>query len=240
MLGPVTPVQVLQRAEDAWHSQQLPPFVEFTSHVQGQSEPVIVIVRTVDGATYTQTVPSASNEPARAVAGAHLTGPYGAPLGFCVSQVRCSGVLQADPFATPPPPAPDEKIIADLHAYADPYMVTFGPVKTYRGRRVYDLQMHPRFDPKTYQLREILVDARDFRVWQLSYESVAERPGVLLRYEFGPVEKYWYLQFICVYVPSRFKGDPGGCTLESTALWNFSFPKLVPDDYFDPTLYKQQ
>ncbi len=236
MLG-LTPVDVLQRAEDVWHAQSLPPFVEFTSRVQGQSDPVVVIVRTEDGAIYTQSLPSSPAQGAKAVAGSHLTGPDGSPLGFCFSNAHCSGVLQADPFSTPPPSPTNAKTIATVHAYADAYSVTFGPKKKFKGHKVYDLAMQPRHDPGRYQLREMLVDANDYRVWELTYESVPSRPGLLLRYDFGPVKDTWYLQYICVYLPSRFKGDPGGCTLESTGLWNFSFPKLVPDFYFDSNLF---
>lgn len=233
----MTPVEILQRAEDVWHAQTLPPFVEFTSRVQSENDPIVVIVRTQDGAIYTQSVPSSPNEPAKAVAGSRLTGPYGSPLGFCVSNAHCSGVLQPDPFSTPPPAPTNAKTIATVHAYADAYTVTFGPKADFNGHNVFDLVMRPRFDPHLYQLREMLVDTQNFRVRQLTYESVPSRPGLLLRYDFGPVRDYWYLQYICVYLPSRFKGDPGGCTLESTGLWNFSFPKLVPDFYFDSKLY---
>lgn len=238
--GPVTPVQILERAENAWHAHRLPPFVQFTSRIQNQEDPVLVIIRTQDGAAYTQTLPTSPGVKPQAAPGAQLTGPYGSPLGFCVSEVHCSGVLQADPFATPAPPqATQQKTIASLHAYADPYSVTFGPVQTYRSRRVFDLEMHPRFDPQRYQLRDMLVDARDYRVWQLTYEAAGNRPGLILRYDFGPIGDVWYLQFICVYIPSRFKGDPGGCSLESTGLWNFAFPASVPDYYFDEAHFEQ-
>ena len=236
---PLTPVQVLQRAEGVWHSQQLPPYVQFTSRVQDQDDPVRIVVRTSDGAAYTKTIPQSPGEASFVAPGAHITGPYGAPLGFCISQVRCSGVLQADPFATPPPAPADTgtKVIASAHAYADPYDVTFGPLKQFQNHAVYDLVMHPHFDPKRYQLRGMLIDSADFRIRQLTYEASQGRPGLVLRYDFGPVDDAWYLQFICVDFPAH--RSPDECSLESTNLWDFSLPAYVPDWYFDPAAYRQ-
>lgn len=237
---PLSPVQVLQRAEAVWHAQQLPPYVQFTSRVQDQDDPVIVIVRTSDGAAYTKTIPQSPGEAAFVAPGAHLTGPYGAPLGFCISQVRCSGVLQTDPFLLPPPAPPDApKVIANTYAYGNAYALSFGPTKKYQDHAVIDLVMRPNYDPQRYQLREMLVEAADYRVLQLTYEAAKVRPGVFLRYDFGPVEDTWYLQFICVVLPDRVKSPGPQCSLESTRLWNFALPAYVPDWYFDPVQYRQ-
>lgn len=88
--------------------------------------------------------------------GAHLTGPYGSPLGFCVSNAHCTGVLHDDPFAVSQPEAGNGKMIATVYAYGNTYDVSFGSTATYLDRPVYDLILRPRFDPKRYQLREML------------------------------------------------------------------------------------
>lgn len=48
------------------------------------------------------------------------------------------------------------------------------------------------------------------------------QPDVFLRYDFGPVADFWYLHYICVYIPSRFSGEAAGCTPESTRLSDFA------------------
>src|SRR5579872_5918926 len=184
---PPVPVQVLQRAQQVWHAQQLPPYVQFTSRVQDRDDPVLVIIRTSDGAAYTRTLPQNPDGRVYVAPGVRLTGPYGAPLGFCVSMVHCSGVLQADPFSLPPAQPEDQKVIASVHAYADAYAVSFGPSTRFHGRHVYDLVLQPRYDPRRYEIRDMLIDASDYRMWQITYEVPSGQSAVTIRYDFGPV-----------------------------------------------------
>jgi len=133
-------------------------------------------------------------------------------------------------------------VIASVHAYADAYAVSFGPSTRFHGRHVYDLVLQPRYDPRRYEIRDMLIDASDYRMWQITYEVPSGQSAVTIRYDFGPVpdsDNVWYLQFICVYSPQRANRSPGGCTLASTSLWNFALPASVPDWYFDPQQYKE-
>lgn len=73
-----------------------------------------------------------------------------------MSNAHCTGVLHDDPFAVSQPEAGNGKMIATVYAYGNTYDVSFGSTATYLDRPVYDLILRPRFDPKRYQLREML------------------------------------------------------------------------------------
>src|SRR5579872_1146697 len=231
MDNPPTPSTVFQRAASEWEAQRLPAYVQFVGKVEDQVDPVLIVVRTRDGAAYTQTLPEPqcrTTSPAThiegtsveacqtpkpiVVPGAKLTGPYGSPLGFCFTRAHCTGVLHDDPFAPAQSESDGAPVIASVHAYGNAYEISFGSRSSYVDRPVYDLVMRPRLDPKRYQLREMLIDASNYRTYEITYDVPrVDQRDFLLRYDFGPVNDFWYLQYICVYIPPRFQSDEGGC-----------------------------
>jgi hypothetical protein len=226
--APPTPVQVYERAAAVWRQQRLPPYIVFISHVVDQPVPVRVLVRTSDGAAYTETIPPASShQKVVAVTGALITGPYGAPLGFCVSASHCSGVLQSDQFSPPQSAVSDKKVIASVYAYADTYDVTFGSTTSFEGHTVYDLRLRPRFDPRRYELRGMLVDAENYHSWRLTYSvpRAGEDPATI-KYEFGPVGDIWYLRYVCDWISVPWSGSV--CSPKSTLLDDYWFPTTAP------------
>jgi hypothetical protein len=231
--GP-TPVQVYERADQVWHEQVLPPYIAFVSHVEDEPDRVRVLIRTRDGAAYTETIPQPPNRKVTAVVDAHLTGPYGAPLGFCVSAVYCSGVLENDPFGPAVPAVNGPNVIAHVYAYADAYAIAFGSITRYHDHDVFELRLEPRFDPKRYELRDMLVDAGDYRIWQMTYR--VPHPGyddATIRYDFGPVGSVWYLRHICDW--NSFLGD---CGPKSTDLSEFAFYASAPAWLFNTKLWE--
>ena len=252
----LTPAEVYLRADVAWHAQKLPPYLSFVTRIYREKDAVRVLVRTEDGAVYTETLPSEPvtqvvhaagglsytktvsppPEKIEAVVDPLLVGPYGAPLGFCVSTVRCSGLLSTDPFGPAAPPRPtSEKTIATVRSYANAYAIAFGPTANFQRHGVYELVLTPRFDPKRFELRDMLVDASDFRIWQMTY-SVPRASGrdATIRYRFGPVGDFWYLLDVCDWDP-----DAGICGPRSTDLDQFATYASAPPWLFDESLWKR-
>lgn len=238
MTSPPPAAAIFKRAEQVWHSQRLPPYIEFTSHLTGFSEPARIVIRTRDGAAFAQTIPQPSDPSMRPMSfpGIHLTGPDGAPLGFCIIEARCSGVLAPDPFSNLPNIATGLKTIAAVRTYLDPYVITLAGTVQYAGTPVYDLQLTPRYDPQRFQLREMLVETATYRIRELVYDVPLPYAvnDATIAYDFGPVGPAWYLQYVCVAAGVHVTGGLESCAPQSTALWNFAFPPTVPGSYFRP------
>ena len=233
---------IFERAESVWHSQSVPPYVEFTTFIAEISrDPVRVSLRTSDGKAFVQTIPTYPAQQVSVYPGVHLSGPEHAPLGICVSQLRCIGVIGVDPFAPEPINAlpPPLRIIAKARVFADPYEVTSAQYMDFDGTPVYDLKLTAPQDPVRYRIRELVVDAQSYHVWKMMYEEPLNS-NRLLTYGFGPVADIWYLRQTCDAVPIRYSGlAVPACTPDVAMMWDYTFPARVPDWYFDPAQYSE-
>lgn len=238
---------IFARAQSVWLAQSLPAYIEFTTFIaQISPDPVRVVVRTSDGKAYVQTIPLRAQERPIAYPGVTLSGPDYSPLGICVSIGRCLGVLESNPFGAEPSSANTGtngtplRTIAKTRALANPYNVLRVQYLDFDGQPVYDLTLAPLQDPDRFRLREIVVDAASYHVWKMMYYDPAF-PNRLVSYGFGPVEGLWYLRQSCHAVPIRFSGlAVPACTPDVAMMWDYTFPKSIPDFYFDRTLYLRQ
>lgn len=239
---------IFARAQSVWLGQTLPDYIEFTTFIaQISPDPVRVAVRTSDGKAYVQTIPVHPNERPVAYPGVTLSGPDYSPLGICVSIGRCLGVLEANPFGNEP--AADSgtgangvplRVIAKTRALANPYRVERVQYLDFDGLPVYDLTLAPLDDPDRFRLREVVIDATSYHVWKMIYYD-PKFPNRLVSYGFGPVQDLWYLRQSCHAVPTKFSGlAVPACTPDVAMMWDYAFPKSIPDYYFDRTLYLRQ
>jgi hypothetical protein len=234
--------EIFERAEAVWHSQSLPPYIVFTTFIaEISTQPVRVSLRTSDGKAFVETIPDIPAEEPIAYPGVQLSGPEHAPLGICVSQARCMGVIGIDPFGPEPILGlpPQLRTIAKARVFADPYQVTSAQYMDFDGTPVYDLKLSAPQDPVRYRIRELVVDAQTYHVWKLMYEEPLN-PNRLLTYGFGPVSGIWYLRQTCDAVPIRMSGlAVPACTPDVAMMWDYDFPTDVPDWFFDRTQYIQ-
>ncbi len=232
---------IFERAESVWHSQSLPPYIEFTTFIaQISDQPVRVAVRTSDGHAYVQTMPASPGELPIAYPGVRLLGPDYSPLGICVSMGHCIGVVGQDPFGEQMPagqaPLPT---IAREHVFENPYDVVSVQYMDFDGTPVYDLKLEASADPDRYRMREIIVDAGNYHVWKMMYAQ-PQLPNRLLTYGFGPVMNIWYLRQTCYSVPTRLSGlAVPACMPDSEMIWDYDFPQQLPNFYFDKDQYLQ-
>ena len=233
---------IFQRAEAVWHAQTLPAYIEFTTFIaQISTDPVRVAVRTTDGKAYVQTIPSRPEDRPIAYPGVHLTGPENAPLGICVTMAHCTGVLESDPFGEQAPTEAEQlRTIAKARVFVNPYQVLQTSYMDFDGTPVYDLKVYAPQDPERYRMREIVVDAKTYHVWKMIYAE-PRYPNLMLAYGFGPVQDIWYLRQTCHAVPTHLSGlAVPACTPDANMIWDYDFPKQIPDYYFDRSLYIQQ
>lgn len=234
-----TGTEIFDRAESVWHTQKIPQYVEFTTYIAAISaDPVRVALRTSDGKAFVETMPLGPNARPIAYPGVHLSGPGYSPLGICVSQVRCAGVLFEDPFGGDVTAQQQPlKTIAKTRVFVNPYQVMAVQPMDFDGTLVYDLKVQPLEDPDRYRMRELVIDAQTYHVWKMMYEE-PEFPERLLTYGFGPVEDFWYLRQSCHSVVTRLSGlAVPACTPEVAMMWDYDFPAQLPDFYFDRALY---
>ena len=224
---------ILQRAASAWHVQSLPPYIEFTTFSdQVSSDPVRVIIRTSDGKAYVETIPASHAQKPVSYPGVTLEGPGHSQLGFCVTDVHCTGVLGADPFGVPVSGGGPIKTIAAVRAFSLPYTVTGAQYMDFDGTPVYDLKLVPRLDPGRFRMRELVIDAGTYRVWKMIYAEPAN-PQRYLVYGFGPVGDMWYLRQTCDAVPITWTDlSVPACTPDVAMLWDYAFPESVPEADF--------
>lgn len=232
--GMPTGMTILQRAASAWHVQSLPPYIEFTTFSeQVSNDPVRVIIRTSDGRAFVQTIPAHNAKPVE-YPGVTLEGPGHSQLGFCVSDLHCTGVLGADPFGGGNADG-GLRTIASVHSFWLPYNVTATQYLDFDGTPVYDLTLEPKLDPKRFRMREIVIDATTYHVWKMIYAE-PETPNRVLVYGFGPVEDMWYLRQTCDAVPIKFTElAVPACTPDVAMMWDYKFPETVPDSDFVST-----
>ena len=224
---------IFARAESAWHARGLPPYIEFTTFSeQISSDPVRVVIRTSDGKAFVETEPSSRRS--KLYPGVQLEGPGGSPLGFCVSNLHCTGVLGADPFGGSGALGSSLRTIAAVTSFSALYNVDSAKAMDFDGTPVYDLQVTPRGDALRYRMRELIVDASTYRVWKMVYLE-PENPHRVLVYGFGPVGDMWYLRQTCDAVPVVLSGlQFPACTEDVAMMWDYRFPEQVPDSDFVP------
>lgn len=232
---------VLQRAESVWRAQMLPQYIEFTTFIaQISSDPVRVAVRTTDGKAFVQTIPLGPSDRPIAYPGVSLQGPDYSPLGICVSTSHCIGVLGTDPFGDRESPSESLKTIVKEHVFVSPYAVVQERYMDFDGTPVYDLQLDAIQDPDRYRMRELVVDAKTYHVWKMIYAEPGF-PNLMLAYGFGPVQDLWYLRQTCHAVPTHLSGlAVPACTPDAAMMWDYDFPKQMPDYYFDRSKYIEQ
>lgn len=229
------PKVIFSRAEAVWHAQKLPAYIEFTTFIaQISPDPVRVAVRTADGQAFVQTIPLGPQQQPISYPGVHLTGPDYSPLGICVSVGYCTGVLGSDPFGEQVSSPPQNlRTIARARVFVNPYEVTSAQSMDFDGTPVYDLKLQAPQDPQRYRMREIVVDAQTYHVWKMMYEE-PETPNRFLTYGFGPVEDIWYLRQTCRSVTTNLSGlAVPACTPEAAMMWDYNFPKQIPNYFFD-------
>lgn len=233
---------IFERAEAVWHAQALPAYIEFTTFIaQISTDPVRVAVRTTDGRAYVQTIPLTPNDRPVVYPGVHLAGPENSPLGICVSTERCMGVIGSDPFGELAAQAPEElRTIAKARVFINPYEIVQSQYMDFDGTPVYDLKLAAQQYPDRYRMREIVIDAKTYHVWKMIYAE-PQYPNLMISYGFGPVQDIWYLRQACHAVPTHFSGlSVPACTPDAAMMWDYQFPKTMPDYYFDRSLYIQQ
>ena len=231
---------IFERAESVWHSQPLPTYIEFTTFIaQVSPDPVRVALRTTDGRAFVQTIPGSPDDRPMVYPGVSLAGPQNTALGICVSVGHCIGVL-SDPFGAAPVVDEPLKTIVKEHVFVDPYEVTSAEYMDFDGTPVYDLKLQAPQDPERYRMREIVIDAQTYHVWKMIYAE----PGLsnrFISYGFGPVQDIWYLRQSCTAIPTNLSGlAVPACTPDAAIMWDYAFPKQLPDFYFDRSLYIKQ
>ncbi|HZT12960.1 MAG TPA: hypothetical protein VFA29_09155 [Candidatus Baltobacteraceae bacterium] len=225
---------IFQRAEAAWHAQNLPKYIQFTTFsAQISDDPIRVVIRTDDGKAFAQTIPTAKSQKPMVFPGVLLEGPGHSPLGFCVTDVHCTGVLGADPFggATAPGGGP-LRTIAAVHAFSIPYNIVATQYMDFDGEPVYDLKLEPKIDPNRFRMREVVIDANTYHVWKMIYAEPTN-PKRELVYGFGPVGDMWYLRQTCDAVPVVMTGlAVPACTPDVAMMWDYTFPDAAPQENF--------
>lgn len=224
---------IFQRTVNAWHQQNLPPYIEFTTFSdQVSSDPVRIIIRTSDGKAYAETIPASRRQKPVEYPGVMLEGPGASQLGFCVNEQHCTGVLGADPFGTAVANPSGLRTIAAAHAFANPYTIVDTQYMDFDGTPVYDLKLEPKRDPLAFRMREIVVDATTYHVWKMIYTE-PKNPDRFLVYGFGPVGDMWYLRQTCDALPIKWTNlAVPACTPDVAMMWDYKFPETVPDTYF--------
>ncbi|HEV3153468.1 MAG TPA: hypothetical protein VGZ02_06680 [Candidatus Baltobacteraceae bacterium] len=224
---------IFQRAENAWHAQALPKYVEFTTFsAQISDDPIRVIIRTADGKAFAETIPPSSRQKPVKFPGVDLEGPGHSQLGFCVTDLHCTGVLGADPFGGGFAGGGTYRTIAAVRAFSIPYVITDTQYLDFDGTPAYDLKLEPKTDPLRFRMREIVIDASTYHVWKMIYAEPANAKRELV-YGFGPVADMWYLRQTCDAVPVEYTGlAVPACTPDVAMMWDYSFPDAVPDDDF--------
>ena len=126
-----------------------------------------------------------------------------------------------------------DKVESDDSAF---YTISLTGLIDYQGHPAYDLALrNVAGDPNGHPLRELIVDRRSFRIWQLALElgrpEGALNGSLQVRASFRPVGRYWlndagtlvgegHVAFM------RFRGS-----YDYTAT-QFRFPRDMPDSYF--------
>lgn len=231
--GMPTGTTIFERAENAWHAQSLPKYIQFTTFsAQISSDPIRVIIRTSDGKAFAETIPPSPRQKPVAFPGVALEGPEHSPLGFCVTDQHCTGVLGADPFGGGYAGGGGLRTIAAVHAFSIPYFITQTDYMDFDGLPVYDLKLVPKMDPGRFRMREVVIDATTYHVWKMIYAE-PDNPKRELVYGFGPVADMWYLRQTCDAVPVELTGlAVPACTPDVAMMFDYSFPEQVPDDDF--------
>ena len=116
------------------------------------------------------------------------------------------------------------------------YQIALAGDSTYSGHPAYDLRLSSvSGDPNDHPLRELIVDKRSFRVWQLTV-AVEKRNGPVvgslqLIAAFRPVGRYWLNDSGTLSGEGRiaFMRFHGSYDYSAT---RFRFPREMPDSYF--------
>jgi hypothetical protein len=240
----IPPAQaIFERAQRAWESRAVPPFVSFelpcadtflADRCPGGSHAQFV-VRMSDGKTFARAVPSGTI----LMRGGYILGPAGTPIGFFRSIVG-SYATEFASVATPPNLAPDPfapPSIATVVSVQRTYDAKLAGAETMEGRPAYHLTLRPLGDPQRLPLRDLWVDAQSFEVDALTYARKAngDAPPGAVHYEFAPVglQRYWTVARIAAQLPV---GGNAPAARPQATLENVTLPPAEPAWMFDPSL----
>lgn len=232
---------IFLQAQRAWIARVVPPYESFRIGCEktflaprcGSGDIVAFTVRSSDGRTFAQTVPSNGRAGIVLLQGAYITGPAGTPLGFY--RVIPNAVSPPSP---PPNLAPDPlQTIATVTANSHAYDIALAGEESIDGRHCYHLTLHPRADPERYPLRELWIEDSSSQVVQLTYARpyVERDTWASVLYRFAPIGPEHIWAIVHIEATAVAHGLLSAKT-ERVAddLSDISFPAAVPPWYFQP------
>ena len=227
---PATPpaLQIFERAQNAWETRRLPPFVEFDVQIQHRdvngklvTGHEHVVLRTFDHWCATRELDSDSPLP-KTSTGTPCVGPANSPIGFNIS-AQYPNSKQIDPFQGTLP------VIASVRALH--YDVTLAGEDVLNGRRAYHLQLRPIDNPNFYPLRAVWVDEASNDVLKLTYDELYRGWNVSIDYAFRAFTAgatWWVSEIDARWAPPP-KNAPEPGFQSTLLLTNVTFPPFVPD-----------
>lgn len=205
--GPVAaPQEIFARAQAQLKTERYPPFVAYVTDVQATvrgkhyEEEFRCYLRTSDGAQTTDPRPIAStNKPEN---------PYGFNIPLVNALLRTSTTVPT-PFGLPrmsptytfgmaPAATPrrrddarnsrdDEdryRTLGNVVVTARDYEIALVGREAYAGREFYHLRLAPVGDPHALRLRELWIDAQNFKIWKLRSDGIfADGPATTVPWE---------------------------------------------------------
>ena len=230
-------MQIFERAWQQWETSKNPPFVRFTMlcakifKVEAcPTDYVRITMRTSDGQTYAQTVPSKGDSMRVLFRGGRIMFA-GLSIGLFRSsrnQYAADSSVAPDPFV-----ANGLSVIATVHSNDMPYDVTLDGITPASGSDAYELTLRPRRDPGVYPLRKLLVDVATYNIRSVTYERTPGNNTFFLTYDFAQAGAGlpWWVTHISWHDSLRillFNRTASG----SLDLSDIAFPQNLPNQDF--------
>jgi hypothetical protein len=241
--APLSPYDIVTRAQAAWEARIVPPYVAFDipcadTFLDAQCAPnaiVNFVVRMSDGRTYAESTEPPSRQ---LMCGGFIYGPASTPFGF-FRRIDANNVPAT--LVTPPPPenfADDPfgpKSIASVSVTDRAYTATLAGIESLEGASVYHVHLEPNYAPESHPLRDLWIDASTFEVLQLTYARRAESGTAegSVEYRFARVgpQRTWAIVYIDATLP--VKGSAKAANPHSD-LSHVTFPADEPGWRFQP------